>query len=54
MLEALVDVPPDALRSGLGRLSSAEFLYELPRGFELEYCFKHTLTHEVYGFDSSR
>ena len=47
VLEALVDVPPDALRSGLGRLSSAEFLYELPRGFELEYCFKHTLTHEV-------
>ena len=47
VLEALVDVPADALRSGLGRLSSAEFLYEMPRGFELEYCFKHALTHEV-------
>jgi DNA-binding NtrC family response regulator/tetratricopeptide (TPR) repeat protein len=47
LFEALAAVPPDALRSGLGRLSSAEFLYELPRGFELEYCFKHALTHEV-------
>ena len=32
---------------GSARLSSAEFLYELPRGSELEYSFKHALTHEV-------
>ena len=47
VLESLADVPGDALRAGLARLSSAEFLYELPRGSELEYSFKHTLTHEV-------
>jgi tetratricopeptide (TPR) repeat protein len=47
VLESLADVPGDALRAGLARLSSAEFLYELPRGSELEFSFKHTLTHEV-------
>src|SRR5262245_14789664 len=47
VLEALAGMPGDALRIGLGRLSSAEFIYELPRGFELEYSFKHALTHEV-------
>jgi tetratricopeptide (TPR) repeat protein len=47
VLEAVAALPGDTLRTGLGRLSSAEFLYELPRGFELEYSFKHALTHEV-------
>jgi tetratricopeptide (TPR) repeat protein len=47
VLESLAGLPADALRAGLGRLSSAEFLYELPRGSELEYSFKHALTHEV-------
>jgi tetratricopeptide (TPR) repeat protein len=47
VLEALAGVSGDALRIGLGRLSSAEFLYELPRGTEPEYSFQHALTHEV-------
>jgi transcriptional regulator with AAA-type ATPase domain/tetratricopeptide (TPR) repeat protein len=46
LLEA-IEGPTDGLRAGLLRVQSAEFLYEVPRGPESEFLFKHTLTHEV-------
>ncbi|HWN05457.1 MAG TPA: AAA family ATPase [Candidatus Dormibacteraeota bacterium] len=40
----------DALRGGLARLQAAEFVYEAKLFPDLEYTFKHALTHEVaYG-----
>ena len=40
----------EALRLALNRLQAAEFLYEAILFPELEYTFKHSLTHEVaYG-----
>jgi hypothetical protein len=41
------DMPDEALRRGLGRLQAAEFLYETELYPNLEYSFKHALTHEV-------
>src|SRR5207244_13582885 len=50
VLQAVADVPPDELRRRLAQLQSAEFLYETNLFPELEYTFKHALTHEVtYG-----
>ncbi|HEX9125541.1 MAG TPA: adenylate/guanylate cyclase domain-containing protein [Methylomirabilota bacterium] len=50
VLRAVADVPPDELRRHLAQLQSAEFLYETNLFPELEYTFKHALTHEVtYG-----
>jgi tetratricopeptide (TPR) repeat protein len=50
LLEAIADVPEDTLRRGLHRLLAAEFLYETSLFPDLEYTFKHALTHEVaYG-----
>jgi len=64
LLRAIVDAPPEngraasrsassdeePLLAGLGRLQAAEFLYEASLFPELEYTFKHALTHEVaYG-----
>src|SRR4030095_517414 len=40
----------DELRAGIGRLQAAEFLYEASIFPDLEYTFKHALTHDVaYG-----
>jgi class 3 adenylate cyclase/predicted ATPase len=47
LLEAMVEMPADELRSSLGRLQAAEFLYEMRLFPDLEYAFKHALTHEV-------
>lgn len=47
MLEATVDLPGGAVRTGLTRLQAAEFLYETRLFPEIEYTFKHALTHEV-------
>src|SRR5262249_26446138 len=48
--EAVVDRPESALRQSLARLQAAEFLYETRVFPEVEYTFKHALTHEVtYG-----
>ena len=42
--------PADALAEGLARLQAAEFLYETSLFPDVEYTFKHALTHEVaYG-----
>jgi class 3 adenylate cyclase/tetratricopeptide (TPR) repeat protein len=47
LLEMIADVPELELREGLTRLQAAEFLYETSLFPELEYTFKHALTHEV-------
>jgi class 3 adenylate cyclase/tetratricopeptide (TPR) repeat protein len=50
LLEAVVDMPEDDLRRALTELQTAEFLYEARLFPDLEYTFKHALTHEVaYG-----
>jgi class 3 adenylate cyclase/tetratricopeptide (TPR) repeat protein len=50
LLRAITDVPHADLRAGLTDLQTAEFVHESRLFPELEYTFKHTLTHEVtYG-----
>jgi class 3 adenylate cyclase/tetratricopeptide (TPR) repeat protein len=50
LLQAVTERPEDELRQGLARLQAAEFLYEASLFPDLEYTFKHALTHEVaYG-----
>src|SRR5262249_40497140 len=50
LLQAISDEGEVALRQGLSRLQRAEFLYETRLFPDLEYSFKHALTHEVpYG-----
>jgi class 3 adenylate cyclase/tetratricopeptide (TPR) repeat protein len=44
---AIAELDEDGIRRGLGRLQAAEFLYEARLFPELEYTFKHALTHEV-------
>jgi class 3 adenylate cyclase/tetratricopeptide (TPR) repeat protein len=47
LLQAIAELPEDALHRGLAHLQAAEFLYETPLFPELAYTFKHALTHEV-------
>jgi class 3 adenylate cyclase len=47
LLQAIVELSEEELRRGLGHLQAAEFLYETSLFPELEYTFKHALTHEV-------
>jgi predicted ATPase len=50
LLEAIADQPQEKISQGLARLQAAEFLYETSLFPEVEYTFKHALTHEVgYG-----
>jgi class 3 adenylate cyclase/tetratricopeptide (TPR) repeat protein len=50
LLQAIGELSEVELRRGLGHLQAAEFLYETSLFPELEYTFKHALTHEVaYG-----
>jgi len=50
LLQATAELPEEALRSALAHLQDAEFLYESSLFPDLEYTFKHALTHEVaYG-----
>jgi predicted ATPase len=50
LLHAIAEQPEDSLRQGLQHLQGAEFLYETSLFPDLEYTFKHALTHEVaYG-----
>jgi class 3 adenylate cyclase/tetratricopeptide (TPR) repeat protein len=50
LLQAIAEVPDEVLRVGLAHLQAAEFLYETRLFPDLEYTFKHALTHEVaYG-----
>ena len=50
LLQAVADLPGEALGRGLNHLKAAEFVYEAGLFPDLEYTFKHALTHEVaYG-----
>ena len=50
LLRAIADVHEDDLQAGLSDLQAAEFVYETSLFPDLEYTFKHALTHEVaYG-----
>jgi class 3 adenylate cyclase/tetratricopeptide (TPR) repeat protein len=47
LLLAIADAPEEEVRAELTRLQAAEFLYETRLFPDLEYTFKHALTHEV-------
>jgi tetratricopeptide (TPR) repeat protein len=47
LLQAIADEPEETVRRGLGALQAAEFLYETRLFPDLEYTFRHALTHEV-------
>jgi len=47
LLRAVADEPEDQMRRGLGQLQASEFLYETRLFPDLEYTFRHALTHEV-------
>jgi len=50
LLQAIVELPEELLRQRLAALQAAEFVYEKSLFPDLEYTFKHALTHEVaYG-----
>ena len=50
MLQAVAEISEGNLRRELPHLQAAEFLYETSLFPEIEYTFKHALTHEVaYG-----
>ena len=50
LLRRTSELEADALRASLARLQAAEFLYEATLFPDLEFTFKHALTHEVaYG-----
>jgi class 3 adenylate cyclase/tetratricopeptide (TPR) repeat protein len=50
LLQAIANETDETLRRGLDHLHAAEFLYETSLFPDLEYTFKHALTHEVaYG-----
>ena len=50
LLQAIAELPEEALHRGLAHLQAAEFLYETRLFPEHAYTFKHALTHEVaYG-----
>jgi class 3 adenylate cyclase/tetratricopeptide (TPR) repeat protein len=47
LLQAIAELPEEALHRGLTHLQASEFLYETRLFPEREYTFKHALTHEV-------
>jgi class 3 adenylate cyclase len=50
LLQEIAGLPESELRSGLARLQAGELVYESRLFPELEYTFKHALTHDVaYG-----
>ncbi|MEO6024549.1 MAG: AAA family ATPase [Burkholderiales bacterium] len=50
LLQAIEELPEEVLRQRLATLQAAEFVYEKNLFPDLEYTFKHALTHEVaYG-----
>ncbi|HEX7784639.1 MAG TPA: adenylate/guanylate cyclase domain-containing protein [Methylomirabilota bacterium] len=50
LLASVAEMPEEALHAALGDLQAAELLYEARLFPDLEYTFKHALTHEVaYG-----
>ena len=50
LLQAIAELSADDLSRGIAHLQTGEFLYEISLFPELEYTFKHALTHDVaYG-----
>jgi len=50
LLQTIAELPEERLRDALNVLQGAEFLYEASLFPDIEYTFKHALTHEVaYG-----
>jgi predicted ATPase len=50
LLQAMAEVPEDALHRSFAHLQAAQFLYETRLFAMHEYTFKHALTYEVaYG-----
>jgi tetratricopeptide (TPR) repeat protein len=50
LVQAIADVDEEAVRRGLMNLQTTEFLYEMSLFPDLEFTFKHALTHEIaYG-----
>ena len=47
LLQAIAELPDEALRRGLDHLQAAEFIYETGLYPDVEYSFKHALTHDV-------
>jgi len=47
LLMAIAAVPEEEVHAGLARLQAAELLYEIRLFPDVEYTFKHALTHEV-------
>jgi class 3 adenylate cyclase/tetratricopeptide (TPR) repeat protein len=47
LLQAVADLDADGLSAQLAQLQAGEFLYETSLFPDLEYTFKHALTHEV-------
>ena len=47
LLRQIAGLPEEELRQGLANLQAAEFVYETRLFPDLEYTFKHALTHEV-------
>jgi class 3 adenylate cyclase/tetratricopeptide (TPR) repeat protein len=47
LLQAVADVQEETLRRSLARLQAAEFLYESSPFPDVEYAFRHALTHDV-------
>ena len=47
LLAAIAEQPEEDLRRGLAHLQAAEFLHETQLFPDLEFTFKHALTHEV-------
>ena len=47
LVRAIVQQPPDTIDRWLSRLQTGEFIYEQPAAGDIEYTFKHALTHDV-------
>ena len=47
LLRSIAELPEDQVQRGLAHLQTGEFLYEMNLFPEMEYTFKHALTHEV-------
>jgi class 3 adenylate cyclase/tetratricopeptide (TPR) repeat protein len=47
LLQIIAELSDDDLLSGLSRLQTSEFMYETSLFPDLEYTFKHALTHDV-------
>jgi class 3 adenylate cyclase/tetratricopeptide (TPR) repeat protein len=47
LLQSIADLPEEGLRRGVAQLQASEFLYEAKLFPDLEYTFRHALTHDV-------